>query len=108
LPSSSACQLASSATYELLTPAPPQPRSDRVRKTSGRIRLFNISCPVTAIASEPATMIPLVDLQAQYRSIKAEVGLAVARVMENGQFFLGPEVEGFETEFADLCGAIFS
>ena len=43
-------------------------------------------------------MIPLVDLQAQYRSIKAEVDLAVARVMENGQFILGPEVEAFETD----------
>jgi dTDP-4-amino-4,6-dideoxygalactose transaminase len=53
-------------------------------------------------------MIPLVDLQAQYRSIKAEVDLAVARVMENGQFILGPEVEAFETEFAAFCGAKFA
>jgi dTDP-4-amino-4,6-dideoxygalactose transaminase len=53
-------------------------------------------------------MIPLVDLQAQYRSIKAEINLAIARVLENGQFILGPEVEAFETEFAAFCGAKFA
>jgi dTDP-4-amino-4,6-dideoxygalactose transaminase len=53
-------------------------------------------------------MIPLVDLQAQYRSIKAEIDLAVARVLENGQFILGPEVDSFEAEFAAFCGAKFA
>jgi dTDP-4-amino-4,6-dideoxygalactose transaminase len=53
-------------------------------------------------------MIPFVDLQAQYRTIKAEVDLAVARVLENGQFILGPEVEAFEAEFAAFCGAKFA
>ena len=53
-------------------------------------------------------MIPFVDLQAQYRTIKAEVDLAVGRVLENGQFILGPEVEAFEAEFAAFCGAKFA
>ena len=50
-------------------------------------------------------MIPLVDLRAQYLSIKGAVDAAVARVMETGQFVLGEEVEAFEREFADYCGA---
>ena len=50
-------------------------------------------------------MIPLVDLRAQYLSIKNEVDAAVAGVMESGQFILGDEVEAFEREFAAYCGA---
>ncbi|MGE3404027.1 MAG: DegT/DnrJ/EryC1/StrS family aminotransferase [Vicinamibacterales bacterium] len=48
-------------------------------------------------------MIPLVDLQAQYRSIKPEVDAAIQRVLESSQFILGPEVEAFEQEFAAFC-----
>lgn len=50
-------------------------------------------------------MIPMLDLQAQYRSIKPEVDAAVARVFETGRFVLGEEVSAFEREFADFCGA---
>ncbi len=50
-------------------------------------------------------MIPLVDLQAQYRSIKPEIEAAVTRVLENAQFILGPAVAAFETDFAAYCGA---
>ncbi len=53
-------------------------------------------------------MIPLVDLQAQYRSIKGEVDAALARVVESGQFILGPAVADFETAFAAYCGAKFA
>jgi dTDP-4-amino-4,6-dideoxygalactose transaminase len=47
-------------------------------------------------------------LRAQYKSIKSEIDLAVARVLEQGQFVLGPEVESFEAEFAAFCGAKFA
>jgi dTDP-4-amino-4,6-dideoxygalactose transaminase len=50
-------------------------------------------------------VIPFVDLKAQYRSIKPEVLVAIERVLESGQFVLGPEVAEFESEFADFCGA---
>jgi dTDP-4-amino-4,6-dideoxygalactose transaminase len=50
-------------------------------------------------------MIPFVDLKAQYRSIKAEIDAAVARVLDSGQFVLGSEVAAFEEEFAAYCGA---
>src|SRR3954464_7060608 len=50
-------------------------------------------------------MIPLVDLRAQYLSIKSDVDAAFLRVMETGQFVLGEEVEAFEREFAAYSGA---
>ncbi len=50
-------------------------------------------------------MIPLVDLQAQYRAIKPEVDSAVLRVLDSAQFILGEEVAAFEREFAAYCRA---
>ena len=52
-------------------------------------------------------MIPLVDLQAQYDSVGAEIEAAVVRVLRSGRYALGPEVEAFEREFADYCRAGF-
>jgi dTDP-4-amino-4,6-dideoxygalactose transaminase len=49
--------------------------------------------------------VPYLDLKAQYRSIKPEIDEAVARVLENCQFVLGPEVSEFEKEFAAYSGA---
>jgi dTDP-4-amino-4,6-dideoxygalactose transaminase len=48
--------------------------------------------------------IPLLDLKAQYHSIKPEIDAAIARVLESGQFVLGAEVSAFEEEFAAYCG----
>ena len=42
----------------------------------------------------------MVDLKAQYNSIKEEIDQAVNRVIQNSQFILGPEVEGFEKAMA--------
>jgi dTDP-4-amino-4,6-dideoxygalactose transaminase len=50
------------------------------------------------------TRIPFVDLPAQYRSIKADIDAAVQRVLDGGQFVLGPAVSGFERSFAAYCG----
>src|ERR671912_443657 len=52
-------------------------------------------------------MVPFVDLQAQYRAIKAEIDEAVARVLDTSAFILGREVEAFERAFADYLGARF-
>ena len=49
--------------------------------------------------------VPFVDLQAQYRSIKAEVDAAVQRVLDTSAFILGREVETFERAFAEYVGA---
>ena len=48
--------------------------------------------------------IPLIDLRAQYRSIKLEIDEAIQRVLDLGQFVLGPEVEALERELAAYCG----
>src|SRR5579862_1221102 len=49
--------------------------------------------------------VPYLDLKAQYHSIKPEIDAAISRVLESCQFVLGPEVAGFEQEFAAYCGA---
>jgi len=49
-------------------------------------------------------VIPLVNLQAQYASIKDEIDTAVLRVLASGRFSLGPDVAAFEEEFATYCG----
>lgn len=49
-------------------------------------------------------MIPLVDLQAQFLTIKAEVSAAWMRAVERHDFILGEDVQLFEAEFAAYCG----
>ncbi len=49
-------------------------------------------------------MIPLVDLKTQYRDLKSELDPAIAHVLENAQFALGPAVEAFERDFSSYCG----
>jgi len=48
--------------------------------------------------------IPLLDLTAQYKSIRWEVRTAIDRVCESQVFILGPEVSAFEHEIASFCG----
>ncbi|MBC8450255.1 MAG: DegT/DnrJ/EryC1/StrS family aminotransferase [Chloroflexi bacterium] len=50
------------------------------------------------------TNVPLVDLQAQYASIKPEVDAAIQRVLNHCGFIMGPEVQAFEEAFAAYCG----
>ena len=52
--------------------------------------------------------IPLVDLKAQYNSIKDEIDSAIHRALQQGQFILGPEVKAFEEEMASYCGTRFA
>src|SRR6185437_3072061 len=47
--------------------------------------------------------IPLLDLSAQYSSIKREIDEAMARVVERSDFILGADVELFEAEFGEFC-----
>ena len=44
--------------------------------------------------------VPLVDLRAQYASIREEIDEAVTRVIERGEFILGSEGEAFEEDTA--------
>ena len=49
-------------------------------------------------------MIPLVDLTAQYHSIKEEIDAAVSATLESGHFILGPAVSTFEQNVAAYLG----
>lgn len=49
-------------------------------------------------------MIPLVDLVAQYHSIKQEIDEAVNATLESGHFILGPAVTKFEESIASYLG----
>src|SRR5216110_16052 len=61
--------------------------------------------PFSTNSSNFGMEVPFVDLKAQYRSIKGEIDSAIARVIENTAFVLGPEVETFEKRFAEYIGA---
>ncbi len=52
-------------------------------------------------------MIPLVDLKAQYASIKNEIDQAIGSVLESSQFVLGPAVAELERRVADYCQCEF-
>jgi dTDP-4-amino-4,6-dideoxygalactose transaminase len=52
--------------------------------------------------------VPLLDLKAQYATIKDEIRVALDRVLESQQFILGPEVEALEREVAAYCGSRFA
>src|SRR4051794_3005921 len=48
--------------------------------------------------------VPLLDLKAQYATIRDDVRAAVDAVFESQTFILGPTVERFEREIAPVCG----
>ena len=50
--------------------------------------------------------VPFLDLKAQYRQIKDEVGAAIMAVVDSGHYVgAGPVGKAFEAEFAAYCGA---
>ncbi len=51
--------------------------------------------------------VPLLDLKAQYATIRDEVQAAMDRVVESQYFILGPEVEALEAEVAVYSGCAF-
>jgi len=52
--------------------------------------------------------VPLLDLKAQYSTIRSKIGEAIERVVESQHFILGPEVEGLEREVAACCNVRFA
>jgi dTDP-4-amino-4,6-dideoxygalactose transaminase len=56
---------------------------------------------MTAIATQE---IPLVDLKAQYVTIREEVRKAIDEVLESMQLTIGPNVKAFDQEFASYIG----
>ena len=56
----------------------------------------------------PLPQIPLLNVRAQTASIRAEIDQAIARVLDHGQFILGPEVRQLEERIAAYCGTKFA
>jgi dTDP-4-amino-4,6-dideoxygalactose transaminase len=51
------------------------------------------------------SLVPFLNLgTAQQAALRPAIDAAVARVLDSGQFILGPEVDAFESEFAAYCG----
>lgn len=48
--------------------------------------------------------VPLLDLCAQYQSLKAPIDAAVLRVLASGRYVMGPELTAFEEELARYLG----
>ncbi|MGB9620627.1 MAG: DegT/DnrJ/EryC1/StrS family aminotransferase, partial [Armatimonadota bacterium] len=49
--------------------------------------------------------VPFLELRPTYVELKEEIDAAVARVLDSGYYLLGRELEAFEREFAEYCGA---
>ena len=49
-------------------------------------------------------IVPLLNLEAQYLSIKEEIDAAIRKVVERQHFILGDEVAALEAEIAEYCG----
>lgn len=52
--------------------------------------------------------VPLLDLKAQYTSIKDEVDVAINSVIDSQYFIMGPTVKNFERNVSDYCQAEFA
>ena len=50
-------------------------------------------------------MIPFVDLKAQYQALKPQIQERINRVLEHGQYIMGPEVAELEQKLAAYTGA---
>jgi dTDP-4-amino-4,6-dideoxygalactose transaminase len=51
-----------------------------------------------------AVAVPVLDLRAQYQTIRDEIEQVVHRIVESQMFVMGPEVAELEVELASLCG----
>jgi dTDP-4-amino-4,6-dideoxygalactose transaminase len=61
-----------------------------------------------ATAAKSIMTVPILDLKAQYSTIKQEVRAAIDAVLEKQHFILGPEVKALEKEIADYCGTKYA
>ena len=47
--------------------------------------------------------VPFLDLRKQYETLKDEIDAAVGEVLRSARYIGGPQVAGFEREFAAFC-----
>lgn len=52
--------------------------------------------------------IPMLDLKAQYATIREEIAAAIQQVLDSQHFILGPQVKALEEEIAAYCGTRFA
>ena len=62
----------------------------------------------TATVIQGQLKVPVLDLKAQYQTIKDEIQTAINSVLENQHFILGPEVKALEAEIAAYCGTKYA
>ena len=53
----------------------------------------------------PAQAMDFIDLKAQQDRIRPALDAAIKRVLEHGQYIMGPEVKTLEQQLAAFCGA---
>ncbi len=58
--------------------------------------------------SHPISHVPLLDLNAQYAGIEAQVVQAIADVVRSKQFIMGPQIPALEAKLAEYCGTQFA
>jgi UDP-2-acetamido-2-deoxy-ribo-hexuluronate aminotransferase len=63
--------------------------------------------PMNRASLAPDPRIEFVDLKAQYRALKADIDARIQRVLDHGQYIMGPEVVELETQLAAYTGAKF-
>lgn len=51
------------------------------------------------------SMIPFIDLKTQYQALKSEINERIQRVLDHGQYIMGPEVKELEDRLAVYTGA---
>jgi UDP-2-acetamido-2-deoxy-ribo-hexuluronate aminotransferase len=49
--------------------------------------------------------IDFIDLKSQYAALRDEIGTRIQRVLDHGQYILGPEVKELESQLAEFTGA---
>ena len=82
-----------------------------VSRCAKQLEFVRRNAPGTGVMnsmSKPAAIkmpIPFIDLQAQRRRLGESVDQGMRRVLNHGQFIMGPEVPALETALSAFCGA---
>ncbi|HEX8921644.1 MAG TPA: DegT/DnrJ/EryC1/StrS family aminotransferase, partial [Pyrinomonadaceae bacterium] len=71
-----------------------------------RPKMLDTKSPTVPVKAKTQP-VPLLDLKAQYATIREELRAAIDRVSESQHFILGPEVEALEREVADYSQCEF-
>jgi len=51
--------------------------------------------------------LPFIDLKAQYAALKTTIDARIQRVLDHGQYIMGPEVQELETALAAYAGTLW-